>query len=490
MRLPRAVHLVVTLLVAGACGGEAATDPDTKHLPPFRVVASSIASDTVDGRLPQALVVELRDSSGRPAIGKAVRFEVVPRVDPNRGLEIPLFVQPLTSQVHNLFVNDVTDSLGQAKTIVIFGAYAGTATLLVRTPELARVDTVRFTVLPGNPTQFIVGPRDTTVLASATYALRVTAVDRHQNPVANTPITLTASAGITVSATGQVSLGNFIGRGFVAMRINALTDTARVIALPKWPLVAAAVDANGDLDIVTLNTDGSAFTKIAATGERSVSPTMVAASPNIVYYTGDPARNARLWIVTRTSAPRVLFAPTTTILAAAWPRLSADGAWVYFTARTLAGYSLWRIRPDASQLDSIATISTPDVNTAAALSPDGTTAAIDDLDGIKFITLSTKTTRVVANVRCAMPRYSPDGARLACLNDGAMGVMNADGTGYRTLSPRERYDPRSGIDWSPDGNFLLAKAPVRPVLISLADGTDIPLPPAVVDQLRQAAVVR
>lgn len=63
-----------------------------------------------------------------------------------------------------------------------------------------------------------------------------------------------------------------------------------------------------------------------------------------------------------------------------------------------------------------------------------------------------------------MPRFSPDGRRIAFISDrdGNMNVwvMNADGTEPKALT-KERVNPMKSPAWTPDGRFVTAHKTVR-----------------------------
>ena len=114
--------------------------------------------------------------------------------------------------------------------------------------------------------------------------------------------------------------------------------------------------------------------------------------------------------------------------------------------------------------------------TAPTVSPDGNTLAVDDDAGLKLMDVNTKASRTLPVV-CGAPRYSPDGKRLACIKNGLVTVVNADGTNLRPIVPNTSLPSVNdlyGVDWSPDGQFLVVGASV-PTLVSVADGSTIPL---------------
>jgi hypothetical protein len=293
--------------------------------------------------------------------------------------------------------------------------------------------------------------RDTTVQLGATYSLNATLVDRFFNPTPTEQLSYSPGPGIvSVSSTGQVTVGTSTTRTHIVLSWQNITDTARVSVLERHPLVGV----DRDYGVVLVGTDGAGTIKVVP-GGGSFSPHAVSTTNDIVYYRRDPTSDATLHIVTPGGTPRMLVGPSDGFEIAAWPRWSPDATWVYFVGgRQPGARHLWRVRPDGTQFDSLGTISSPLIFAAASISPDGTTAAVSDDLGVKLITVATKASRIL-NVPCGFVRHSPDGLRFACINDGVISVMNVDGTGARELNPTDRMDDLSGVDWSLDGKWLV-----------------------------------
>jgi probable HAF family extracellular repeat protein len=102
-------------------------------------------------------------------------------------------------------------------------------------------------------------------------------------------------------------------------------------------------------------------------------------------------------------------------------------------------------------------------------SPDGRRIAFDG-NGIVVLDLQTKRTRRIGSG--ITPDWSPDGKRIAYSTGHAIGVMNADGSGRRTIvTSKELVDEPA---WSPDGTRLAytqstARA-IRGIYIVRTDG--------------------
>ena len=79
-----------------ACGSDVTTSvPPPIEERQFRVVAGGGGTDTIESRLLQALIVEIRDSTLQLARGKTIRFEGLPPDDPNRQYESTIMVASL-----------------------------------------------------------------------------------------------------------------------------------------------------------------------------------------------------------------------------------------------------------------------------------------------------------------------------------------------------------------------------------------------------------
>jgi WD40-like Beta Propeller Repeat len=315
-------------------------------------------------------------------------------------------------------------------------------------------------------------PRDTTIGSGGTYILRAYWADQKDHWTACTNPTYSAT-GVTVTATGRVTGNAAVAYTPIVVKCNGLTDTAKVSVLPPVRLV---VNRFGIIDLV--NADGTNPTRLVTDTNYSMAPSSVAATPNVVYYKGDPLTNAKIWVVQPNGVPRLLLnGPTRP---EAWPRLSQDGVWVYFVRDR---NTLWRAHLDGSGLDSVASFAPPQVYRTPTISPDGSSVAVDDSSGLKIIDVATKTARVLP-VTCHHPRYSPDGAWFACAGDGAtyaafdVTVVRSDGTGGREIAKfiegTDVPDPFTGLDWTPDGKWVLCLCN-RTRLINFSDGSMIPI---------------
>ena len=457
---------VAALMIVAACGSDG-TGPGNRP-PPLRIVSGGGLSDTIQTRLTAALVVEVHDSSGGSGAGRIVRFESLPPTN--------VTVANLASNTYSTFLADSADAEGRATALIALGNIAGTAQLRVSVPEFGIVDTVSYTVLPGNPTKLTITPRDTTVQPGATYTLHASTMDRLNNPVPNEPLTFVGGAGIaSVSPSGQVTVGTGFVRGKIAVTWKSGSDTARVSVIQQLPLVGVRLAPTGRV-LVLVNTDGSASSDILTSSDQSLSPSSVKSTPNVVYYTGNPGQNAVVSIVTPGGAPHVLVPPGLNLVTTQWPRWSPDGQWVYFIGQRPPGaQAVWRIRPDGTQADSLGLATSFTVYAAPSISPDGRFVAVSDANGVRVIDVSSKAFHVVAApLGCVQPHYSPDGTRFACLTNNTLTVMNIDGSAQRVVGTT--FDDLSGLDWSPDGAWILARSlGAGYEVVNVADSSALPL---------------
>ena len=92
-------------------------------------------------------IVEVRDSTGRLAGGRAVRFtslsdEIASRTRPTA------YVTTNVDEGFGFDVSDTTDADGHARAFLHYSIIAGTARVVVSVPDFHVVDTVSFTVIP------------------------------------------------------------------------------------------------------------------------------------------------------------------------------------------------------------------------------------------------------------------------------------------------------------------------------------------------------
>ena len=300
-------------------------------------------------------------------------------------------------------------------------------------------------------------PRDTTLYVGAQFQARGLMVNSYGDQYSSTRLRF---AGVDSSASVDVG-GTVTGLGYGRARIVVtradLADTGWVSVVPTGAL---AVAASGGVHVV--NTDGSADRLVASYGTYSGGPSAwIPGGTGILYQYADPTGQDSMSIMAvdlAGGAPQLVAHGMN-------PRVSADGAWVYYQKpREYSGSDLWRVHLDGTGPERITSGGVyPDP------SPDGTQVAFAYASSggepaVAIRTLATGEERVLA-ASGRYPRWSPSGTRIAfwrlsAANSsdyaGEIVVVSADGTEPRVVSAPGRLYVVDAIDWSPDGQWLVA----------------------------------
>lgn len=450
--------------VALSCGGS--DGPTITDRTPIRIISGGGQTDTVHAFLSQAVVVEVRDSTGKLAPGRTVRFAAIELPGASLTQTNPfVYVSLLATQNYNIRTSVEADAQGHAKAFVQMGHVAGMAAVEISVPDFAVADTILFTVKPGMPALLTIAPSDTTLQPGASYTMRSLVTDAMGNPIGGLAPTYTASSGVSVTSAGQVTGGSTFARAGIVATFGTATAIASVSVLERLPIVA-----NDGGKVVSLNTDRTGETVLDPNSDYALSPHSVKASTSVVYFHGDWDVNSKVWVAEPGKAPRQLLPGAPGF--EAWPRLSPDGVWVYFVRNK---YTVWRAHLDGTSLDSLGTVSTTDFYRAPAISPDGGTIAVPQGTGLKLIDVATRAATIMP-AECLHPRYSPDGASFVCWTTAGIVVMKTDGTGTRILAPN--FGPfgltaLAAPDWSPDGKWIIIGDGAR--IVDVVTGAVMPL---------------
>jgi WD40 repeat protein len=469
-----------TLLVAAltyAC--DSSTEPGSRGV---RVVSGGSQTDTVFAVLAQPLVVEIRDSTGRLASGVTVRFQSLLNSNGNSVL-----VWKADQQKWDIFTTAVVDAKGRASTRMKVMAEAGTMRLQIGVPEWGIADTVTFTSTPGAPQRWTISPYDTAMRSGTSFTLKAIVGDQFTNPVPGAVPTFTAT-GVSVSPTGQVTTTTAPSRAKIVVSYKTMKDSVSVSVLPRLAMVINRSDAVSAA-VVSINSDGTGSTTLATTTDRSIAPSSVASTPSVVYYRGTASSTGKVWVVQPNGTPQLLLPGQAR--AESWPTLSPDGTWVYFVRDAR---SLWRVHLDGSGLDSLTSFKQARTYMAPTVSPDGVSVAIEDsIGGVKIVDVATKAARTTG-FPCAAPRYSPDGTSFACVSPTDVSITRIDGTNQKIIASMAPYpvsDPLSGVDWTPDGKWLVvAVANGTARLFEISSGAVIDLTDVLGRNLIQVSFVR
>jgi hypothetical protein len=109
-------------LFLSSCGGsDAPTGPaQVVDRTPIRVIAGGGQTDSVRTTFTQALIVEVRDTSGKLSVGRTVRFTAIA---PAPGSSAVVSVSALDSPQFGTFSAAVTDAQGRAAALVRSGVF-------------------------------------------------------------------------------------------------------------------------------------------------------------------------------------------------------------------------------------------------------------------------------------------------------------------------------------------------------------------------------
>ena len=473
---PRAFKATLLLsALAAACKGGDGIGPGSNGL---RMVGTNL-TDTVMARPAQGLIVELRDDDGGVLANTTVRFDVVPTTIPGRTFEVTMLVAPEASQTFNTFAAVTTNERGRAIVVLRFGTIAGTAKIAVSVPDLGKSDTARYTVLPGNATGVSFTTRDTVVRPGATYPIGAAGKDRFGNRRPNDVISFTAGPSVaSVDAAGVVTAGA-VGRGYVVATIGAAKDTARFSVVPVGQLLVTSVQSGAPV-IATVDLDGSNYQVMASVTGSEFYPKWNRQGTKVLFQ-WTRTDGSHLYVVTPGGAPQRLLDASAGFALETFGRFAADGNSVYCTGRPAVGaayaLNLYRVTLGTNAPEYVGP-GTPglDFEYHPGPSPDDTRVIFSTGSTMKL--LDPATHQVVRDYATngAMPHFSPDGTRIAYISpQGALMVMNPDGSGKRNVSTGRFYVGTEGFDWSPDSRWLVIRGPGGLELFNVQSGELLPL---------------
>jgi hypothetical protein len=392
-------------------------------------------------------------------------------------------------------VIDTTDAVGEARCHLMMGPHAGAGGVRILVPALGLEDTAVALVKPGRPVSVRITPADSALYVADSYQLRGEALDRIGNPIDTTAVFGTTDAVVSVTAAGLVT-GRAYGRASITATIGGRTVAAGVSVVPRGTLAAYRWLAYvGDtISVVTVELNGSGRQPIAM-GEASASaeeppehemdPAWDPRGDTVAFHELGPS-GYRIFLTGMDGAPRRLL-PSPTLRLERHPAFSPDGRWIYFTGLAAGDVypSLWRARRDGSGLERVPFDST-EGESRPQISPDGGRMAFaaGQPDREPFIRVRDLATGQATplEARGTSPRWSPAGDLIAYVDtydysgySGQLRVVRPDGSADRAVVSGVAYG--AGVDWSPDGRFLVARSSEnRLELIEVATGERIPLP--------------
>ena len=445
--------------------------------PGVHIVSGAGVSDSILTVLSKPLVVEALDSTGAGIPNLPITFTAVYGQSAYPGqVSVSGSGQPYS------FVNAITtstDSTGLASVRVQCGGNAGNAAITVTAQGQSSAATARYTVLAGRPVGVRAIPSDTALYVGHQFTLRGAVVDQFGNQTSQT--VQYGSPSPEVSISGNVIGGVRIGRGSYVVSATVagtlMTDTGYVSVVPVG--VLAATDNS---HIYVFNTDGSGFHVLVAVHNSGIrwspSGAEIAYDESLIGPDGDDAGGPDSLIHAVDTLGNVRTITSASIGGVhQGPQYTRDGQWIYF-ARYPGNFegsprgapALWRIHPDGTGAMAMP-VSAAGSYGYPTPSPDGsqlafqvvnteTNAPFDWGGTITSLTVSTGSISSLS-VYGEEPVWSPTGNVIAYLNDigggddqGPIWVMNSDGTGQRAVGTGS-YNP--GLDWSPDGQWIVAE---------------------------------
>ena len=465
-------QFIAAALVAGVvgCGGDGSAPGVPRGI---RILAGNQVTDTVFAVLPQALVVEVHDSTGTVVpSGTVVRFTGVLH-SPSPVYEVN--VEALASGTFGTLATATTDETGKASVIVRLGTAAGPARLSVSVPAFGLVDTARYTITPGAALNVTLAPLDTSVMVGRGFSVRGGVTDAFGNKRDDALVWSSSGTGLSISAAGTASatsVGRYKITATAGSRSGSMsTSVVPVARLAGWAfsssIVVADLDGGNRHTIATVH-DGGIGVRPGWTpdGSAVVFATLVGSLETLQF--ADTNGNVRL--VFPSGIPNVTHQ--------AEPAFTADGKWLYFAAfdsRCVSGqlYCLYRAKPDGSAPELLSTTLSGS-NLHPSPSPDGSSVAVaPSANVIRVFDVATKTLSSWS-VSGHDQAWSPDGSQIAFISPGGtLTLVKPDGTGARSVNPSQLY---SSPSWMPDGRFLAGfKASGAFDLIDLRDGVVIPV---------------
>ena len=495
-RCARVSLLALFAVVTASCAES--TGPDGRE-PGINVIAGANVTDTIDAVLPQPLRVVVRDQAGDVLAGAIVRFSSVPLGEPVGPRTQTVLVGDLSSQVDKTFLAETTSAQGAAAARITMGDLAGAAGVEISVPQAGLVDTVRYTVLPGQPAIVTLPVEDTTVQVGRTFALGGRVEDRYFNVRPEVVTYAMVGQGITVSASGQVGT-SVPARAAVVGRLDRSSvapDTTWVSVVP-----AATILVRRNAKFVTGPLDGSAF--VAIPHDLEASDFGLEWQPDgqsFLALLGTFGTRSALYRVSLNGSMQLLASTSGTGAGGiAVPAVmdggftaTADGQWVYMSAGN-CNFSqiIYRLHLTSPQV--IDRLSPPGgnecfelVNKWPSISPDGTRIAFENQTGnrtgysVRILTIANRSVREIASGG-QRPQWAPSGELIAyTAANNQIWTIRSDGTGARALSPPGRkYVP--GVKWSPDGQWIFAAFEPRDgwagttvTMLNVSTGLEIPL---------------
>jgi hypothetical protein len=504
MHRDRALHALAFLMLsafsASCGGGDGGTGPAGQAA--LSLHTNPQPTDTIGATLPDGVQADVLDSDGKPLVGVAVTFTSLGRFDvageATGVVAVTDFGQP-PDRAWQSTASDNSDRYGHVASWLMLGSRAGDLRLEVRAPSLGIVDTVTIVVHPGAAVGVAMLLGDTAAYVGRQVQLRGAVVDRFLNPRPERVTYGAITPNVEVDQEGMLT-ALAIGRGaVVAKGFQQAADTAWVSVVPQARFAAYRF-AGDTVGLVSIDLDGSGlrllvptygFSLDAGCAYCAIGATLSwAPGGALLVHTGmgvpgdGQAPRLRLYTYTPGAAASRQLVPSEPDVHDSGPRFSRDGQWVYFAEQHYPYYAptLFRVRSDGTGLAHIGPAKRLDrVAWQPSPSPDGDRLAFvvdSPVTSVRILDIAADTLSTWSTPG-TYPQWSPGADVIALVEErgGALKLVNADGTGLRTLSEPGRLYLEGAFDWSPDGQWILARSAAGVLeLVNVGSGLTLPLP--------------
>jgi dipeptidyl aminopeptidase/acylaminoacyl peptidase len=477
------IAMVGGWMFLAACGGVSEPSTDIVQLGPgVRLISGPNTTDTAMARPAQPFVVEVRDSVG----GFKPTSIIVGSTAAGSDSPFPsaVSVSGSPNDPGSFFDIIPLDTLGRATFWVRFGRKAGAAQVTVS--GLGQTGRIEMKILPAHAAKIRAQPADTAAYVGKTYTLQATVSDQWDNDRTD-PVVFTAGPGLTVSQAGVVKPTE-IGRRSIKLTSGNVTGEALVSVPPLGTLVAISGPIYRE-SIVVFDLDGSNWRSLAqlSTYSQRTAPQWSPSGQELVFHNSTDQEGIKAYRVDMAGNVRRILGPDGPP-AQIFPRFSRDGQWLFFSGGPGARFvTTWRARADGSSPMQLG----PSVFEAyyhfdPSPSPDGSRVVYEEERMVVWrirpvVRVLDVATRAITPLDLigVSARWSPTGDRIAYVADeeGQVVLINPDGSNQRVISaPGRKY--MAGLDWSPDGRWLVVRSGEFPrvELIRVDTGETLPLP--------------
>jgi hypothetical protein len=502
--LRRLQLLVVVLLAASwSCGGDAGS-VTAAPLNAAHILTPRTLEDTAEALASAPLMIEVRDSAGKPAAGRRVFLGSHAEVDTLYSSQLAQFsLSTAWSGVTSMAA--VTDAGGLLTVNARLSDRAGSGWITLDAGTLGR-DSIHVVVRPGAPTRLVLGPRDTVLLRGASYTLSATVFDRHANAIAGvSPSLVVRRSKVAAATTGLTVSTAAPGATVVVGSIGPATDSTTLEVVPPGTLVAFSYQSSA---VATFDLDGSNYRRTPLQGfsYETHAPHWRPQTSSLVFHSPASGAGVGLFAMNTPDQPAVLYSPPAAEADGMYPQPSRDGVWIYYAQRVgFESAEIWRMLADGSGRERVGPVAGYyDSNSQPTPSPDGSAVVYIQNQGgagtgmqLSRLDLATGTSTALPAFG-THPRWSPVSSEIAYFGRGGVRIVQANGTGDQLLATYlYGFDDADGqLDWSPDGKWLVACTEYQYVgdrrlaLIERATGEVIPLPYTYADKLCEAAWIR